>query len=152
MAKLDEMHKIYDMYCSGSNAIARLVTIYIEESCAGKGLNSAKPIGDHHRTIEDRITAANRFVKETGWYAGEVVIDTMANEILDRYDAHPERVVIILKGRVVHDGGNGPVLMVHYDIDDVLKWLKKCDARAPADGVFTPESQSDVEEEEVCAA
>lgn len=151
MAKLDEMHKIYDMYCSGSNAMARLVTVYIEESCAGKGLNAAKPVGDHHRSIEDRITAANRFVKETGWYAGEVVIDTMANEILDRYDAHPERVVIIQKGRVVHDGGNGPILMVHYDIDDVLKWLKDRDTRPPVNDVSAPGSQP-AEEEEVCAS
>jgi hypothetical protein len=114
MAKLSEMSYLYKTFCSGPNPLAKFLTIYIEESSTGKGINAAKPIGDHHKTIEDRLYAANRFVKELN-FPGEVVCDTMSNEILKRYDAHPERICIIQQGRLVHIGGKGP--LVFYDID-----------------------------------
>lgn len=78
------------------------------EAIDGKGFcNKTKPIKDHHRTLEDRLLAANRFVKETGFHAGDVVIDSMKDEMCYSYDAHPERLLVIQDGRVVHDGGNG---------------------------------------------
>lgn len=124
MEKLDEIHEIYRDYCSGSQPLARFLMIYIEESSDGKGsLNSAKPISDFHYNLSDRLAAANRFVEETGWTAGEVVCDTMKNEALYYYDAHPERIIIIQDGIVVHDGGKGPVAMVHYDLEGIFSLL-----------------------------
>lgn len=76
--------------------------------------------------MTERVTAANRFVQDCN-FQGEVVCDSMANEIVDRFDAHPERILIIDKGVVVHKGGKGP--LIFYDIEDVIEWLHKHDHR-----------------------
>ncbi len=55
----------------------------------------------------------------------------MANDMIHRFDAHPERLLIIEKGVVVHKGGKGPLLF--YDIDDVIEWMRKRDNRSPSD-------------------
>ncbi len=55
----------------------------------------------------------------------------MANDMIHRFDAHPERLLIIEKGLVVHKGGKGPLLF--YDIDDVIEWMRKRDNRSPSD-------------------
>ena len=117
MAKLNEMHELYEMYCSGSQPLAKILTIYIEEASDGQSvLNNYKPVSNYHAKLSDRLEAANRFVNETGWSAGEVVCDSMANEVVTRYEAHPERILIVQDGRIVHDGGKGPIVMVHYNI------------------------------------
>jgi hypothetical protein len=76
----------------------------------------------HNKTIEDRLNAANRFVKEVPFH-GEVVCDSMANEVLTRYNAHPERICIVQNGTLVHVGGKGP--LVFYDIEGVIAWLDR---------------------------
>jgi hypothetical protein len=45
----------------------------------------------------------------------------MANEVLTRYNAHPERICIVQNGTLVHVGGKGP--LVFYDIEGVIAWL-----------------------------
>eukprot|EP01032_Pedospumella_encystans_P020847 gene20847-23674_t len=113
------MALIQEKYCSGTKPLAKFLTVYIEESSTGKGLQ-VKPIADYHKSIEDRLEAANRFVKEQN-FQGEVVCDTMRNEAMTRYNAHPERICIVLDGVLVHTGGKGP--LVFYDIDGVIDWL-----------------------------
>lgn len=54
-------------------------------------------------------------------FQGEVVCDTMRNEAMTRFNAHPERICIVLDGVLVHTGGSGP--LVFYDIDGVIDWL-----------------------------
>eukprot|EP01034_Spumella_vulgaris_P022839 gene22839-29013_t len=104
-----------------------MLTIYIEEASDGKGvLNSSKPIGDFHRSLADRVSAANRFVDEKDFKC-EVVCDTMKNEVQERYNSHPERICIIQHGRIVHAGGAGPFVL--YDIEGVIEWLKERDHR-----------------------
>ncbi len=73
--------------------------------------------------MEDRLHAANRFVTEVQ-FKGEVVCDTMRNEVLTRYNAHPERICIVQNGLLVHVGGAGP--LVFYDIEGVIDWLDAC--------------------------
>jgi phage terminase Nu1 subunit (DNA packaging protein) len=70
----------------------------------------------------------------------------MANEAVTRYDAHPERILIIQNGRVVHQGGDGP--LVYYDIQSVIDWLKKIDTRPAEAATFVDK----VEEESECGA
>ncbi len=84
----------------------------------------------HHRSLAERVAAANRFVKDCN-FQGEVVCDSMANEAVDRFDAHPERILIIEKGVVVHKGGKGP--LIYYDIKDVIEYMRKRDNRSPSD-------------------
>lgn len=116
MSELKAIHDIHRRFCSGPKPFARILTIYIEESSDGQGaLNSVKPVKNHHRNIEERVAAANRMIRETGWTAGEVICDSMKNEALERYEAFPERLLIIQDGIVVHEGGKGPIVMVRYD-------------------------------------
>ena len=120
-----------------------------------------KPIADYHKSIEDRLEAANRFVKEQN-FQGEVVCDTMLNEAMTRYNAHPERICIVLDGVLVHTGGKGP--LVFYDIDGVIDWLDAAlgmekDWKPPAagknislDATGNADNSEDVEQEEECSA
>ena len=118
-----------------------------------------KPIADYHKSIEDRLEAANRFVKEQN-FQGEVVCDTMLNEAMTRYNAHPERICIVLDGVLVHTGGKGP--LVFYDIDGVIDWLdaalgmekgwKPPAATTSLDATGNADNSEDVEQEEECSA
>jgi len=135
MAKMSNMVMLYNNYCSGSHPMARMLTIYIEESSDGKGINEGKekPIKDFHKTIEDRAFAANKFVNDLDFKC-EVVLDDIDNNALKSYDAHPERICIIQHGAVVHIGGK-PGSLVYYDIDDIIAWLAARDTRPKvADG------------------
>jgi len=128
LAKLSEMAKIHKDYCSGPNPLARLLTIYIQEASDGKGtLNATKPVKNFHRSMADRITAANRFIEECK-FSSEVICDSMADQVLERYESHPERIVIVEKGLIVHEGG--PMGVVRYDLDSVAEWLRTRDTRA----------------------
>ena len=94
------------------------------------------------------MNAANRFVKEVK-FPGEVICDSMKNEALDRYNAHPERICIVQNGLLVHTGGKGP--LVFYDIDGVIDWLNKCfgyDASNPPPPTSTTATTSTSAEEE----
>jgi len=142
MAKLGEMATLYNNYCSGNQPVAKMLTIYIEESSDGKGINKEKPIKDFHKTIEDRAYAAKRFIEECNFKC-EVVLDVISNDALKRYDAHPERICIVQHERIVHIGGKGP--LIYYDIDDIIAWCAERDTRVK----FVPpaEDQGEVEEE-----
>jgi hypothetical protein len=94
-------------------------------------LNSDKPIAGHHKTLSDRVTAANRLIKELA-FPGEVLCDTMSNEVMNRYDAHPERLCIVQDGVVVHYGGN-PYKLVRSDIESIIGWLAERDTRNAVD-------------------
>jgi hypothetical protein len=119
MNELNSIHEIYHRYCSASSQappFARMLTIYIQESSDGSAaFNTTKPVKGFHKTIHDRVNAATKFIKETEWTAGEIVCDSMTNEALERYEAHPERLLIVQNGRIVHDGGKGPIIMLRYD-------------------------------------
>ena len=108
------MLDIYDNYCSGKSTVASMLTIYIEEAHASDrwffpnapDVLSGNAIIATHQSIEDRLAAARKFV-EVKNYRGEVVVDTMKGHVVDRYDAWPERLYIIVDGTVVYKGGNG---------------------------------------------
>jgi len=54
-----------------------------------------------HRTVNDRLAAATKFQKETG-YKIPLVVDTLDNEFEKTYAAWPERAYIVEGGRVVY--------------------------------------------------
>lgn len=51
-----------------------------------------------------------------------LVVDSMANEAMTYYSAIPERLFIILDGKVVYEGRRGPE---GYHLEEVKEWLKK---------------------------
>jgi len=63
------------------------------------------PLGQHvcvlaHKTIEDRIRVAKRFVEENEWKL-PMVVDTMDDVFMDTFKAHPERFYVFLPDRTL---------------------------------------------------
>jgi hypothetical protein len=121
------MNSIYSHYCSGDAAVAKMLTIYIEEAHAVDEWvlpesevevsgEAAIPV---HQSISERIAAARRLISNRR-ILSETVCDSMAGHVCDRYQAWPERLYIILDGIVVYKGGNGPF---GYKLWEVQEWL-----------------------------
>jgi hypothetical protein len=121
------MAEIHNHYCSGSSAVASLLTIYIAEAHASDmwffpnapDVQSGNAVIASHRTIQDRIEAAKKFQSVKN-FPCELVVDSMEHEIMDRYEAWPERLFIIVDGVVVYKGGNGPFGYLLHEVQD---WL-----------------------------
>ena len=133
------MNTLISEYCTGKTAVARWLTIYIEEAHAedewrlpeSRVEQDLKKNGDApiamHQDLDERLNAARLFV-ERKRIRSDVVVDTMRGEVLDAYQAWPERLYIILDGVVVYKGGVGPF---HFDLDEVAQWLKFRTGNAP---------------------
>jgi hypothetical protein len=124
------MLSIYDTFCKGKDAPARMLTCYIEEAHAKDEWhfpNSAVTLDFNaeiavHRSIDERIAAAKLFKERTKTHCLEVVCDSMEGHLVQRYDAWPERLYVIVDGVVVYRGGVGPF---DYRLDEVRQWLQE---------------------------
>ena len=120
------MVDIYNNYCHGESQVAKMITIYIEEAHAvdmwylPESPDATTDAAIYsHRVIQDRMRAANRFIQNKS-FPIEMVLDTMNGDVVDCYDAWPERLYIIVDGVVVYKGENGPF---GYRLDEVKDWL-----------------------------
>ena len=124
------MINIVANYCSGKEAVARMLTIYIEEAHAADEWrlpNSAVETEMAtnimvHKSISDRLAAAKLFQQKCNVSQLEIVCDSMEGNIVDQYGAWPERLYIIDQGIVVYQGGLGPF---DYRLWEVQDWLAK---------------------------
>ena len=82
--------------------------------------NGDAPLTTHH-CMADRLQAANLFVTRKH-IESSVYVDSMENEVLDRYQAWPERLYVVQDGVVVYVGGIGPF---HFDLSELEAWLEK---------------------------
>ena len=138
--------EIYNTFCLGPHKVARLLTIYIEEAHASdewflpesRDVKAGNAIIAAHQSLKERLAAANSFILDKK-YPIECVVDSMADHIVDRYNAWPERLYIVLDGVIVYKGGMGPN---DYKLNEVHDWLE---ARYGSNG--SPQSK---EEEELC--
>jgi len=99
---------------------ALFITVYIAEAHP----QDKWPLGQHvcvldHKTIEDRILVAKRFVSETGWRL-PIVVDSMSNGFMDTFKAHPERFYTIVDCKL---GMKGQPHEAYYLISDLKQWL-----------------------------
>jgi len=131
-AKVDDMKRIYNTFCvdNGSKAaVAKFLTVYIleahpsdewwlPETDKSKG-GVANTQVTQHKTMDERIDAAQQFVRDFNFPA-ELVCDHMSNNGSLFYDSWPERLYIIEKGLVVYQGGLGPF---DYNLQEVIDWL-----------------------------
>lgn len=123
------MLSINQNFCSGKNAPARMLSIYIEEAHAKDEwyFHESAVTTDFkteiavHKSINERLAAAALFREKTKVSALELVCDDMRGDIVDRYGAWPERLYIIVDGVVVYKGGMGPF---DYRLYEVREWLK----------------------------
>lgn len=105
-----------------------MLTIYIEEAhAADEWILSESKVETEmqtsifvHQSIQDRIAAAQLFKAKRNIPELEIVCDSMAGNITDRYGAWPERLYIILDGVIVYQGGMGPF---DYKLWEVQEWL-----------------------------
>lgn len=73
------------------------------------------------KSLKDRLATANAWIKKINpkvpYYC-----DMIDDKCRLAYDAWPERLYIIEKGKIVYKGGPGPF---QYDITEVASWLHK---------------------------
>lgn len=78
------------------------LTVYVREAHAcdvwplGRAVSIPK-----HKTLEDRVAAAKKFVEENA-YRPRLVIDCMEDDFDQKYAAWPERAYIIEQNKVVY--------------------------------------------------
>lgn len=118
---------------AGADAAARWVTLYIEEAHpedewrlpASRVEEELKANGDApittHADLQARLEAADLFVRRKDIQSA-VYVDSMQNEVLDRYQAWPERLYVVMDGVVVYVGGIGPF---HFDLGELEGWLER---------------------------
>lgn len=52
-----------------------------------------------HKTLEDRLELANKFIKDYEWKI-PTVVDTMENDFNEKYAAWPDRAYVISNGKL----------------------------------------------------
>lgn len=117
MAKLPEYNKLVQDYAR----IADFVTVYTSEAHPLDEwalLDHEKFSRLQHRTIAERMSSAN-VLKNEG-LVGELVVESMENESAQVYASQPERLYVILDGKIVFKGGLGPM---DYQPEAVRKWI-----------------------------
>lgn len=100
---------------------ATFLTVYTQEAHpteSGDYIDYFLPI-NKHKTLEERLSAANELMKlET--LPGPLLVDNMSNESSRAFGSFPDRLYIVLDGKIVYMGGVGP----HgYNTFEVEKWL-----------------------------
>jgi len=105
--------------------IADFVLIYIAEAHPSERghFRDNYDIGTH-QSMEARIDAAKVLLEEAGAALADcpILVDPMDDRAGSAYCAFPERLYIILDGKVVHVGGLGPL---SYDLKEIETFLTK---------------------------
>ncbi|XP_076359181.1 type I iodothyronine deiodinase-like [Tachypleus tridentatus] len=118
MVALEEFIELIDEF----QEVADFVTVYIAEA---HPTDSGDIDGNFdistHKSIKERIKAA-LFLLENEELPCPLLVDSMINEAKKSYAALPERLYIIKKGRIVYEGGVGPM---DYKVKEVEEWLQK---------------------------
>jgi len=101
---------------------ALFLTIYIREAHP----QDKWPLGQHvvvydHKTLEDRIEVAKRFISENGWRL-RTVVDSMDNGFMDCFKAHPERFYAIYNSKLQLKGEPKDAC---YLVSDLRTWLNE---------------------------
>ena len=110
--------------------IADFTTIYITEAHASDGFDF---IGNkykikQHTSLQERILAASILLEDEDLnIQGTLLIDNMENEAMSVYGALPERLYIVLDGKVLFVGDEGPV---GYSVEAVKNWLEEYKAKS----------------------
>ncbi len=103
--------------------VADFVTIYVAEAHpydSGDLTDEYKFRYNTHQSLEDRIEAAQGLAAEVKFCP--ILVDYMDDKANKAYGAYPERLYIVLNGKIVYIGGMGPM---DYKIDEVEQWLKE---------------------------
>lgn len=72
------------------------------------------------RSNEDRLVAARKFVSTMG-LSGSVLVDSIDDELENRYEARPERLYVVQNGKILWRCGPGPF---EYDAAGLQRFLE----------------------------
>ncbi|CAH1243408.1 DIO1 [Branchiostoma lanceolatum] len=100
---------------------ADFLTVYIAEAHTSDGWSFRNNIKIRkHQTLEDRLAAAKILANSS--LSRPLLVDTMDDVANRKYGAWPERLYILLEGRVMYKSMPGP----HgYHVHQVRYWLEK---------------------------
>uniref|UniRef100_A0AAV2JCA5 Iodothyronine deiodinase n=1 Tax=Knipowitschia caucasica TaxID=637954 RepID=A0AAV2JCA5_KNICA len=117
---LKEAHLAFESVVQQNADIADSVLVYIEEAHPSDGWRSTDAPYQipRHRCLEDRLHAARLMRTEVPGCV--VVVDSMENASNAAYGAFFDRLYVLLKGRIVYQGGRGPE---GYRISELKAWL-----------------------------
>jgi type I thyroxine 5'-deiodinase len=103
-------------YCRIANEFeekADFLVVYIEEAHAAGEFDFSEnfyQIGKHGSLSSDRMAAAEQMIADLdGKIKCPVLVDAMNNEAMNAYGARPERMYIILDGKIAYQGARGPM-------------------------------------------
>ena len=74
----------------------------------------------HARSDDDRLTSARKFAAKLGIDAALVLVDSIDDTLEQGYEARPERLYVVLHGKVLWRCGLGPF---EYDPDGLESFL-----------------------------
>ncbi|EGD76896.1 hypothetical protein PTSG_08241 [Salpingoeca rosetta] len=74
------------------------------------------PVFDQHKTVEERATAAGKFVHDYGWHI-PMYLDTLDNAVVTAFGAWPLRFFIVQGGKLVHKAE--PTHEYTYSVQDL---------------------------------
>jgi len=119
MASLDRVKQIQEKFATK----ATFLTVYVEEAhpVEDDDFKNKFQIGKH-KNLSGRLEAARELLNAEELPEGPMLVDNMDDEASRAYGAQPERLYIILDGRIVYQGGVGPWL---YKPEEVNAWLEK---------------------------
>jgi len=102
---------------------ATFLTVYTQEAHPTEGgdyIDYFLPIKEH-KSLAQRLKAAGELLNlET--LPGPLLVDNMENEASLAYGSFPDRLYIVLDGRVVYQGGVGPHGYIPAHVDS---WLQQ---------------------------
>jgi len=103
--------------------IADFVTVYIEEAHPAEKDHFSGNYGiESHGCLEDRMEAAKTLKEEAGesLEGSTILVDPLDNTAMAAYAGFPERLYVVLDGRIVYEGGMGPF---GYKIQEVEEYI-----------------------------
>ena len=119
MAEMEKFGQLSAKYSFCSD----FVTIYIEEAHPSERPNFSGNLSiPTHTTLEDRVAACKILedVKSSSdnYY---LLVDLMDNSASKAYAALPERLYVILDGKIIFEGGQGPF---DYDLEELETFIE----------------------------
>jgi len=125
MAEMEKFGQLSAKY----SFCADFATVYIEEAHPSERPNFSGNVSiPTHTNLEDRVSASK--ILETVKSSKDnytLLVDLMDNAASKAYAALPERLYVVLDGKIIFEGGQGPF---DYSLEELEKFLKQFTATA----------------------
>jgi len=120
MAKLGQFGKMTAKFSS----LADFVTVYISEAHPSEEANFTGNIDiAQHKNFQERVEASKILLDHKSAEDNyRLMVDLMTNKAGTAYAAMPERLYVVLDGKIIYEGLQGPF---DYRLDEVEEYLEK---------------------------